>query len=268
MKLTENERKFAKRYLAVYTKHNGDIPSNEWVKKDGLSDYRQKLGISMLRARDIGIEVAKEYFSNNENTKTIEYETSNSSINNELISNYKFLIMENKDSLNTKEQLRSYLSQVINELVKATKEDASQEGKNIGQAYVANIVNQATDQIATLFSNPLLRERLEILYEFQKHNLDILKDYKEEIKFAAALQEDIRKERAKFFAETLKDVSGTLKETGVDEKVKSRWIQELVSSYTQSLDMSGRLIKDNTIDTIDSINNDIKNQVDDNSKNK
>ena len=176
--------------------------------------------------------------------------------------------MEEKGKqLEVRESLRKLIVTVLGDLVQTTKDDVEKNTGSVGQAYIAHIAEQTTEKVVDLVTNPLLRERLEILYEFQKHNLDILKDYKEEIKFAATLQEDIRKERAKFFAETLKDVSGTLKETGVDEDVKSRWIQELVSSYTQSLDMSGRLIKDNTIDTIDNINNDIKNQVDENSKN-
>lgn len=210
--------------------------------------YSQSLGISLKRAREITNNAVK--FFNNKPYK-------------------HFAIMEEKGKqLEVRESLRKLIVTVLGDLVQATKDDVGNNTESVGQAYIAHIAELTTEKVVDLVTNPLLRERLEILYEFQKHNLDILKDYKEEIKFAAALQEDIRKERAKFFAETLKDVSGTLKETGVDEKVKSRWIQELVSSYTQSLDMSGRLIKDNTIDTIDSINNDIKNQVDDNSKNK
>ena len=245
--MTDEEQRLVNRYLELYEKYNGDIPFREWTE-GGLWHYSQSLGISLKRAKEITNNAVK--FFNNKPYK-------------------HFAIMEEKGKqLEVRESLRKLIVTVLGDLVQATKDDVGNNTESVGQAYIAHIAELTTEKVVDLVTNPLLRERLEILYEFQKHNLDILKDYKEEIKFAAALQEDIRKERAKFFAETLKDVSGTLKETGVDEKVKSRWIQELVSSYTQSLDMSGRLIKDNTIDTIDNINNDIKNQVDDNSKNK
>ena len=98
-----------------------------------------------------------------------------------------------------------------------------------------------------------LRIELEIYYGYEKHYLDMLKEYKEEIKFAAALQEDIRKERASFFSERLKDVSSTLKETGVDDKIRSEWINELVKSYTGSLDMSSKLAEEHIVETINEI---------------
>ncbi len=245
--MTEEEQRLVNRYLELYEKYNGDIPFREWTE-GGLWHYSQSLGINLKRAREI-TQNAVQLLNKNKSYK-------------------HFTIMEEKGKqLEVRESLRKLIVTVLGDLVQTTKDDVENNTGSVGQAYIAHIAEQTTEKVVDLVTNPLLRERLEILYEFQKHNLDILKDYKEEIKFAATLQEDIRKERAKFFAETLKDVSGTLKETGVDEDVKSRWIQELVSSYTQSLDMSGRLIKDNTIDTIDNINNDIKNQVDENSKN-
>jgi predicted metalloendopeptidase len=98
--------------------------------------------------------------------------------------------------------------------------------------------------------NNTLKERLEILYDYEKKYLDLTKNYKEEIKFAATLQEDIRKERAKFFADTLKDVQKTLDDLKVDQKVVEAWITELVGSYTKSLDISADLSKDHILDML------------------
>ncbi|EQB5732473.1 nickel transporter, partial [Enterobacter hormaechei] len=58
-----------------------------------------------------------------------------------------------------------------------------------------------------------LKNKLEVLYSFEKNYLELIKSYKEEIKFASTLQEDLRKERSKFFSETLKEVSLTLSES-------------------------------------------------------
>lgn len=99
----------------------------------------------------------------------------------------------------------------------------------------------------------LLKTKLEVLYNFEKNYLDLVKEYKEEIKFANTLQEDLRKERSKFFSETLKEVSDTLSKSQVDGNVASKWLKELVDSYTKSLDLSSSLIEEHTLDTIGKI---------------
>jgi len=96
---------------------------------------------------------------------------------------------------------------------------------------------------------------LTILYEYEEHYLNLIKNYKEEIKFANSIQEELRKERSKFFSDSLKEVSKTLTETKVDEIVASKWIEELVNSYTQSLDLSNDLVKVNIMDTIGKLRN-------------
>lgn len=160
-------------------------------------------------------------------------------------------------SVNHSEEVNDLLKDYLKDLIESVKKKPDMDGDQVINA----ISKQLQPKIDRVYSNVLLKERLQILYDFQKQNLEILKDYKEEIKFAAALQEDIRKERAKFFAETLKEVAGSLKETGVEDKVKSQWIKELVSSYTQSLDLSNNLVKENTMDITDEINEKIKSDI-------
>ncbi|EMB2741127.1 nickel transporter [Vibrio parahaemolyticus] len=104
----------------------------------------------------------------------------------------------------------------------------------------------------------LLKAKLEVLYNFEKNYLELVKEYKEEIKFASTLQEDLRKERSKFFSETLKEVSHTLSESQVDDDVASKWLKELVDSYTKSLDLSSGLIEEHTLDTIGKIRSEAK----------
>ncbi len=111
------------------------------------------------------------------------------------------------------------------------------------------IVEKILDEVY----NERLRSQLNIYYEYEKHYLDMLKEYKEEIKFASTLQEDLRKERANFFSEKLKEVSATLKDTGVDDKVRGEWIKELVKSYTGSLDISEKLVEENVVETFNDI---------------
>lgn len=129
---------------------------------------------------------------------------------------------------------------------------------------LAYLISEAVDQIVTAkFSedNQLLQDRLKIYYEYQKNYLNIFKEYKEELKFVQSIQENLRKERAKFFSETLREVSKSLKETGVEQPTQSKWIAELVGSYTQSLNLSENLVEETSMKTINDINNEIKNVV-------
>ncbi|MBW4460679.1 MAG: hypothetical protein KME47_10645 [Nodosilinea sp. WJT8-NPBG4] len=107
-----------------------------------------------------------------------------------------------------------------------------------------------------------LQEKLSILYEYEKNYLELIKNYKEEIKFATSLQEEVRKERTKFFAESLKEVSETLSTSQVDNKVASVWIKELVESYTKSLNLSASLIEENTLDMVSEIKQEARKEMD------
>lgn len=106
-----------------------------------------------------------------------------------------------------------------------------------------------------------LKERLSILFEYEKNYLSLIKEFKEEIKFIGSLQEDLRKERAKFFSDTLREVSTAMKESQVPSEVASKWIEELVNSYTKSLDVSSGLIEEHTFDTIGDIRSQAKESV-------
>lgn len=100
--------------------------------------------------------------------------------------------------------------------------------------------------------------KLELLYQYEKHYLELIKEYKEEIKFANTLQEDLRRERSQFFTQTLKEVIQTMKTAEVDKTVSAQWIQELVASYTKSIDLSGDLAKTHVIEILSLLTSDTK----------
>lgn len=168
-------------------------------------------------------------------------------------SNLKFEIDSNKLGLIIKESL--------DEVAGKCKGD---DGKPIVNAIDIEVIkNRLSSEIQMMVYNSALNSKLSLLFEYEKHYLDLVKDYKEEIKFAASLQEDIRKERANFFASTLKEVSKTLKDTDVDSKVTASWIEELVSSYTKSLDLSSDLAKEQTFETFGVLKKESKESVND-----
>lgn len=98
---------------------------------------------------------------------------------------------------------------------------------------------------------------MSILYTHEKNFLDILKEYKEEIKFATTIQSEIRKEEATFFSSTLKEVCNSLKETQIEPKCQVQWIYDLVSSYTSSLKLSSRLAEEHVISLLGDIQKDV-----------
>ena len=102
------------------------------------------------------------------------------------------------------------------------------------------------------------KAKLELLYQYEKHYLELIKEYKEEIKFANSLQEDLRRERSQFFTQTLKDVIQTMQTAEVDKTVSAQWIQELVASYTKSIDLSGDLAKTHVIEILSLLTSDTK----------
>lgn len=141
------------------------------------------------------------------------------------------------------------LNQLISSAVEASGADDSINSQ---------LTEVLTKELNDYINLELLKTKLEVLYNFEKNYLDLVKEYKEEIKFASTLQEDLRKERAKFFSETLKEVSATLSESQVDGEVASKWLKELVDSYTKSLNLSGSLIEEHTLDTIGKIRSEAK----------
>lgn len=105
------------------------------------------------------------------------------------------------------------------------------------------------------------KAKLELLFQYEKHYLEMIKGYKEEIKFAASLQEDLRRERSQFFTQTLREVVQTLQTQEIDKKVASQWIEELVASYTKSIDLSSDLAKTHVVQVLSIFKEEAKQEV-------
>ena len=105
------------------------------------------------------------------------------------------------------------------------------------------------------------KSKLDLLYQYEKHYLDLIKEYKEEIKFSASLQEDLRRERSQFFTQTLREVVQTLQTQEIDKKVASQWIEELVASYTKSIDLSSDLAKTHVVQVLSIFKEETKQEV-------
>ena len=152
------------------------------------------------------------------------------------------------EKIMTKESFEKNLSDLLNQV--------EIDGRAKGD--VQKTIGLWLDQ---LVSEEDLKNKLEILFEYEKHYLELIKEYKEEIKFSASLQEDLRRERSQFFTQILREVSETLKNADVDSKVASQWTQDLVDSYTKSIELSSDLAKTHAIDVIGKLRESTKAEV-------
>lgn len=76
--------------------------------------------------------------------------------------------------------------------------------------------------------------------------LELVEKYKDTLMFLESVQEKIRKEREQFYNEKIKLVTVNLKETGLDSVITTKWIEDLVSNYSKSLDISNEIFADAT----------------------
>ncbi|WP_428565688.1 MAG: hypothetical protein ACP59X_05000 [Solidesulfovibrio sp. DCME] len=121
-----------------------------------------------------------------------------------------------------------------------------------------NIPADVSSKFLTAFSGELenfidfesLNKKLDLFYTFEKNYLMLIKEHKEEIKFVHSVQEDLRRERSNFFTQILKDASESLKKAEIDSKIASSWLQELVSCYTKSLNLSNEIVSTHSVDII------------------
>lgn len=90
-----------------------------------------------------------------------------------------------------------------------------------------------------------IARKMQIYYEYERHYFDLAKEYKDEIKFIHGLQEELRKERSKFFGETLERVFISLNNAKVSDGAIAAWTSELVKAYTGSLDSSEHIVNEN-----------------------
>ncbi len=148
----------------------------------------------------------------------------------------------------TQAQIEKYLNENFLSAVKTLKLDESEKADL--NALAKKFAERASIHIDEQVSLTYMKNKLNLLFEYEKHYLTLIKEYKEEIKFASSIQEDIRKERSNFFANTLREVFSTLQATKVGPELENEWLQKLVASYTESLDLSADLAKEHTLNRV------------------
>ncbi len=112
---------------------------------------------------------------------------------------------------------------------------------NLSEHEKANVIKLIKEQLDE-YNLRNTKENLQLMYDYEKHYLELIKNYKEEIRFANNLKEDLRREKTMFFSKHLKEVIETIECAKVEEEVGKKWIDDLIKSYLTSIDLSEAII--------------------------
>lgn len=166
----------------------------------------------------------------------------------------------NYNSQSTSNQLGTEIKRYLEDNVKAAigAIELSEDQKKKVDTLAIKFAERASSFVEEKISLTYMKNKLDLIFEYEKHYLSLIKEYKEEIKFASSLQEDLRKERANFFSATLREVYATLQATKVGPEMETLWLEKLVSSYTESLDLSAELAKENTLSRVSELKEESK----------
>ncbi len=119
----------------------------------------------------------------------------------------------------------------------------------LDEAIKTDLVDDLSTVVEGITLQEGLRTNLEILHEYEEKYLKLIREHKEEIRFALALQEGVRYERSQFFTKILGEAAKTLDDAGIEGEVKLALLDQLIKSYTHSLDTSSKLTETKVINT-------------------
>lgn len=159
--------------------------------------------------------------------------------------------MEKTKNISLKDlQIETILAN-INQLIDNLPSEINDEGKE----YTKKLLKSNIEQLNIVNNLSVVNEELKMLFSYQENYLKLIREFKEEIKFLNTTQEDLRKERSKFFSQTLQEVNESLKNSSIDEKTSQVWIQQLVDSYSKSINTSSNLVSSEVTNTVEKMRN-------------
>lgn len=85
---------------------------------------------------------------------------------------------------------------------------------------------------------------IQVLFDYEKHYMDLVRKYSNEIKFIEDMLSDYRQEQIKFYAETLPKLKKINEDSGIDEEMKRTWLSRLTNNMDKSFQMSDTLINE------------------------
>lgn len=93
---------------------------------------------------------------------------------------------------------------------------------------------------------------IQVLYEYEKHYLEMLRKYSNEIEFIQKMLSNFREEQAKFYHQILPDIEDKLKgDEAINDEMRRIWIDRLVANMDRSFNLSESLINDYAVKNLD-----------------
>lgn len=93
---------------------------------------------------------------------------------------------------------------------------------------------------------------IQVLYDYEKHYMELVKKYASEIKMVADMLRDFRKEQEIFYKETLPEIIQKLnQDAGIDEEMRNVWLKRLTTNMDRSFGLSETLINDYITKNVD-----------------
>lgn len=93
---------------------------------------------------------------------------------------------------------------------------------------------------------------IQILYDYEKHYMELVRKYNSEITMIANMLSDFRSEQKQFYKEILPQVIDKLnQDEGIDNKMKEIWLKQFTENMNRSFFLTETLINNYTIKKID-----------------
>lgn len=92
---------------------------------------------------------------------------------------------------------------------------------------------------------------LQVLYDYEKHYMELIRQYKNEIVFIENMLKDYRQENIDFFNNQLAKISQKLDAEHINKDMKNAWLKRLEENMNRSFAISEKLITDYTTKKLD-----------------
>lgn len=93
---------------------------------------------------------------------------------------------------------------------------------------------------------------IQILYEYEKHYLEMIRKYRDEIEFIQNLLKEYREEYTEFYENTLPEIKNKMiEDVCIDDEMKKVWLSRLTTNMERSFGLSESLINDYATKSLD-----------------
>ena len=92
---------------------------------------------------------------------------------------------------------------------------------------------------------------LQVLYDYEKHYMELIRQHKNEIVFIENMLKDYRQQNIDFFNNQLSKIRQKLDAEHIDKDMKNAWLKRLEENMNRSFAISEKLITDYTTKKLD-----------------